>query len=71
MGLKELKRKRIVRVFTSHEEAEAAELAYWRELTPQERLDAVGECVREYLALRHESEQRFHRVYKVSDQKAG
>ena len=67
----DIKPKRFVRVYTSHEEADAADLAYWRALTPEERLDAVGECVRHYLALRNEPEQRFCRVYRVLDQKAG
>ena len=60
--------KRVVRVFASHEEAEKADMAYWRSLTPQQRLDAVGECVREYLRLRHEPEQRLLRVCRVLDQ---
>ena len=60
-----------VRVFSSHEAAEKADLEYWLALTPQERLDAVGECVREYLALKNEPEQRFRRIYRVLDLKAG
>ena len=63
--------KKIVRVFFSHEAAEKADLEYWLALTPQERLDAVGECVREYLALKNEPEQRFRRIYRVLDLKAG
>jgi hypothetical protein len=62
------KKNRFVRVFSSNEEAE---LSYWRTLTPEERLDAVGECVRHYLALRNEPEQGFYRVYRVLDQKKG
>ena len=63
--------RKIVRVFSSHEAAEKADLEYWLALTPQERLDAVGECVREYLALKNEPEQRFRRIYRVLDLKAG
>lgn len=66
-----LKPNRFVCVFTSHAEADAAELAYWRTLSPEERLDAVGECVRHYLALKNEPEQRFCRVYKVLDRQEG
>jgi hypothetical protein len=65
------KTNRFVRVYASYEEAEAADPAYWHTLTPQERLDAVGECVRHYLALINEPEQRFCRVYRVLDQKTG
>ncbi len=61
--------KRIVRVFDSHAEAEKAEFEYWLGMTPQQRLDAVGECVREYLRLRNEPEQGFQRVYRVLEQK--
>lgn len=64
-------RKRFVRVFSSHEEAEKEESSYWRAMTPQQRLDAVGECVREYLRLRNEPEQRLRRVYRVLEQKSG
>ena len=71
MAAKKPKKKRFVRVYTSHEEADAAELAYWQALSPEERLDAVGECVRHYLALRNEPEQRFRRVYRVLDQQKG
>jgi hypothetical protein len=60
-----------VRVFTSHEEAERAEIEYWLALDPEQRLDAVGECVREYLALRHEPEQGFRRVHRVLERPAG
>jgi hypothetical protein len=71
MELANLKQSTSVRVFSSFEEAEAADIAYWRSLTPEQRLDAVGECVRHYLALRNEPEQGFCRVYRVLDQKKG
>ena len=58
----------IIKRFSSHEEASAEDLEYWLSLTPEQRLDAVGECVREYLELNHESEQRFCRVYRVLEQ---
>lgn len=64
-------KKRSIQVFSSHAEAEAAEARYWASLTPQERLDAVGECVREYLRLRHEPEQGFRRVYRVLERGVG
>ena len=59
-----------VRVFDSHEEAARAEADYWRKLTPEQRLDAVGECVRAYMRLRNEPEQGFRRVYRVLEQVA-
>jgi hypothetical protein len=60
-----------VRIFSSHAEAQEAEIEYWLSLTPEQRLDAVGECVREYLALRNEPEQGFRRVYRVFERPAG
>jgi hypothetical protein len=63
--------RRIVRVFSSHEQAERAEIDYWLALDPEQRLDAVGECVREYLALHHEPEQRLRRVLRVFERSAG
>ncbi|MDJ0764808.1 MAG: hypothetical protein QNJ97_17640 [Myxococcota bacterium] len=54
-----------MRRFASHQAAQQAGWEYWLSLSPEERLDAVGECVREYLALRNESEQGFYRVYRV------
>jgi len=60
-----------ITVFDSHAEADKNEAAYWSKLTPQQRLDAVGECVREYLRLRNEPEQGFQRVYRVLEREKG
>jgi hypothetical protein len=59
-----------VRTFDSHEDAAAADLDYWLSLTPEERLDAVADCVRAYLELRHEPEQRLRRVCRVLEPQA-
>ena len=69
--MKTNRRKLIVKRFSSHEEAQDAEIEYWLSLTPEERLDAVGECVREYLELRNEPEQGFRRVYRVLERPTG
>ena len=61
--------RRFVRTFASHEEAARAEAEYWLAMTPEERLDAVGECVREYQRLHHEPESGFHRVCRVLERK--
>lgn len=61
----EKRTQKTVRVFSSHEEAERAEMAYWLSLSAEQRFDAVGECVREYLAIRNEPEQRLRRVHRV------
>jgi hypothetical protein len=59
------RRELSVRTFDSHEDAAAADLDYWLSLTPEQRLDAVADCVRAYLELRHEPEQRLRRVCRV------
>lgn len=56
-------------MFRSHAEAEKADLEYWLALTPQERLDAVRECVIEYLRMRNEPEPGFQRVHRVLERK--
>ena len=63
-------RELTVRRFDSHEEAAAADLDYGLSLTPEERLDAVADCVRAYLELRHEPEQRLRRVHRVLEPQA-
>lgn len=65
------RRRKIIRIFDSHEAADRAEFEYWLSLTPQERIDVVGECVREFLALKNEPEQRLSRVYRVLEREAG
>ncbi|MBN2343830.1 MAG: hypothetical protein JXR45_20195 [Deltaproteobacteria bacterium] len=60
-----------VSTFDSAQDAEADDLRYWLSLSPEERLDAVGECVQQYLELTNEPEQRFQRVYKVLELRKG
>jgi hypothetical protein len=60
-----------VRKYSSHEEADRHEAEYWKTLTPQQRLDAVWECVCDYLSLRNEPEPRFRRVYRVLERTPG
>ncbi len=56
MGLKERARERrrrmVVHVAHSHEEAEEWDLAYWQSLTPQQRLAAMESLNRDIAAIR-------------------
>lgn len=52
--------ERVVAKFRSFEEAEKADRAFYKKLTPQERLDILlGLC-------NHAPEQRLERVYRVT-----
>ena len=51
-----------VRIFASHAEAEAANRAYYRSLTPEQRMDILLDLVREGT---DEASKGFKRVYRV------
>jgi len=55
--------KRIA-VFQSHEEAERADRAYYRSLTPERRLEILLELVENYF---HVSATRLERVCRVTE----
>ena len=52
----------IVRKFSSFAEAEAADRAFWRSLTPEERMDIFSELQRRYQG---DPPPRLERVYRV------
>lgn len=54
--------KKQVRVFRSHQEADAADHAYYQSLTPEERLNILLELVGQG---GHASSKGFRRVYSV------
>ncbi len=56
--------ERVVRVFQSHEEAEAADRAYYRSLTPQQRLEILLELIARARP-QDESAERLERVYRI------
>jgi hypothetical protein len=58
---------RTVRVFQSFADAQEAEREDFLSMSPEERLDVVEDCVRDYLALRNEPESRLQRVFRVLD----
>lgn len=56
--------EKIIRTFKSFEEADAADAAYYRSLTPAERLDILLELVKQGRSC-DESEFRLERVYRI------
>ena len=54
-----------VQVFGSHEEAAAADRAYYRSLSPEQRLDLLLDIVRRHQESEDEAAARFERVYRV------
>jgi len=58
--------ERVVKRFVDHEAADAADRAYYRSLTPQERVDMVLELTRQYREGLDEAADRFERVCRVT-----
>ena len=58
--------KRTVRIFKDFDEANEADLAYYRSLSPKERLDILLDLVRrENEDAHHETEQRLERICRI------
>ena len=51
--------------FSSHQEAEQAELAYYRSLTPEQRLDILLELIETSRKEDDAASERFERVYRI------
>jgi hypothetical protein len=51
----ERRRRMTVRKFASHAEADAADVAYWRSVSPEGRLEAVWDLVRSYSEMQGQS----------------
>lgn len=58
-------RSTTVHVFESLEESDRAEAAYYRLLTPEQRVDLVLELVSRYTEAQGEAAKRFARVHRV------
>lgn len=59
--------EKIVRIFKSFEEADQADLEYYRSLTPQQRLELAFQIYDDYYDA---ATQRLERVYRVSKRRA-
>lgn len=57
--------EKTVQTFASHDEASAADHAYYRSLTPQERLNLLLDIVRQHQETMDEAATRFERVHRV------
>lgn len=58
--------ERVVRTFSSHEEAANADREYYRSLTPEQRLDILLELIEQGGG---GTQSRFERVYRVIERK--
>jgi hypothetical protein len=59
--------ERVVRVFTTFEDAERADEAYYASLTPQQRIEILLELVARHRESLGESPSRFERVHRVTE----
>ena len=57
--------KDYLRIFSSFEEAEEADSAFYASLTPQERLDLLLDLIARHRESTGETAERFERVYRV------
>jgi len=55
------------RVFSSFADADEAELQYYADLTPDERVAILLEIIRQHRESPGESAQRFERVYQITE----
>lgn len=59
--------KRVVQVFGSFEDADAADDQFYADLTPEERLDILLELVERHRSALGEAASRFERVHRIVD----
>jgi hypothetical protein len=57
--------ERVVQIFDSFEEAEQADRAYYRSLSPQQRLEILFELISRYRGSDSADQQRLARVHRV------
>ena len=57
--------EKVLKVFSSFEEAERADDEYYASLSPQERVDILLDMIAAYRESVGETEQRLERVYRV------
>jgi len=57
--------ERVAQVFASHEEADRATRAYYRSLTPAQRLEILLEILTRARANDHDAQQGLARVYRI------
>jgi hypothetical protein len=58
--------ERVVAKFSSHQQAEQANLDYYRNLPPQQRLDILLELIESSRKEGDAAAERFERVYRIA-----
>lgn len=56
--------KKVVRKFSSHAEADAADRRYYHSLSPQQRLNVLLDIIADHEEI-HEAEKGLQRVYRI------
>lgn len=70
MSVKEIKLNRnVVKIFSSFEEAEIEEKAYWLSKTPHERLEALELMRQSAYGYENPNSERLQRVFKIIERK--
>lgn len=63
--------QKIVRVYKSHEEAEAADLDYYRKLTPEQRLRILLKIIADHHGSEYAPPSRLQRVCQITQRGRG
>jgi hypothetical protein len=59
--------EKVVRIFNSHAEADAADREFYRSLTPQQRIDILLEMLATYREETGETSERLERVCRITE----
>lgn len=57
--------EKVIKIFKSFEEQEAADVEYWQNLPGEKKLEILEMIRANYWALKNESPRRLQRVYRV------
>lgn len=60
---------KVIKKYNSFEEAEKAEIEYWKNLEPRKKLEILEEIRLRYMEITGEGKQGFQRVYRIVKQK--
>jgi len=57
--------QRVIAKYSSHDEADRASREYYRQLTPQQRLDILFDLIDQFQPQTDALTERFQRVYRI------
>ncbi len=60
--------EKIAKKFNSFDEAEQAEIKYWKELPGEKKLEILEELRKQYWAITHAGKPGFQRIYRIIKQ---